>query len=90
MHVWPEYVADYLRAGFGNVQINRPITGSTGLLELTVEDIASIRVPLLNDVGEQKRASAELRAEEARHRNAASEATDILKKARAAFAIAHY
>lgn len=40
----PYYLADYLRKGFGNKQIERLYTGSTGLIELTPEQVASIVV----------------------------------------------
>ena len=34
--VFPEYVCDYLRLGFGATQVQRLFTGSTGLIELRV------------------------------------------------------
>jgi len=58
----PYYVADYLRAGFGSVQVNRLYTGSTGMIELTPEQVGSIVVDLKSSIQEQKKVSDELRA----------------------------
>ncbi|MFN8453991.1 MAG: N-6 DNA methylase [Anaerolineae bacterium] len=83
--VWPEYLADYLRAGFGEEQVNRLFTGSTGLVELTKEHVKSVVVNLLSDVDEQKKVSTELRAREAEHRQAVQDAEAILEEARKKF-----
>lgn len=66
--VWPEYLADYLRIGFGAKQIERLVTGSTGLIELTKDHVNSIIVNLLSGVEEQKQVSQRLRSEEAAKR----------------------
>ncbi len=42
----PYYLCDYLRAGFGAVQITRSFTGSTGMIELTPDQVDSIVVDL--------------------------------------------
>lgn len=44
--VYPEYVCDYLRAGFGAKQIGRLYTGSTGLIELPPDQVDRVYVPL--------------------------------------------
>jgi type I restriction enzyme M protein len=66
--VVPEYLADYLRAGFGAVQIARLYTGSTGLIELTKEALALVYVDLLSGTDEQRRMSEMLRQAEQRYR----------------------
>jgi type I restriction enzyme M protein len=61
----PEYLCDYLRVGFGAKQIFRLFSGSTGMVELTIDHIASIVVDLLGgDLVEQRRNSDALRAGE--------------------------
>jgi len=65
LRVVPEYLCDYLRVGFGQDQIRRLFSGSTGMIELTVEHIKTILIDLLgNDLIAQKRASEQLRAGE--------------------------
>ena len=66
----PTYLADYLRTGFGHVQIERLYTGSTGLIELTREHVDAILVDLLEDVEAQQAASATLRQGESSYRDA--------------------
>lgn len=62
--VVPEYLCDYLRAGFGAQQINRLFSGSTGLIELTPQQVASIYVDLLADTDKQNMAYKNLREAE--------------------------
>ena len=66
----PEYLCDYLRAGFGHQQVDRLFTGSTGLIELNVECVNSIVVNLIGDPNkEQKNISDALRAKERGYQN---------------------
>lgn len=62
--IYPEYLCDYLRKGFGSEQVNRLFTGATGLIELTPEDVSRIYIPKLPKMGEQKKRSKELREKE--------------------------
>lgn len=60
--IYPEYLCDYLRLGFGARQIERMYTGSTGLIELTADQVNKIVVdPLGNDMVRQKEVSQQLR-----------------------------
>lgn len=83
--VYPRYLADYLRAGFGHNQIERLYTGSTGLIELTPQQVESIVVEL-PDIATQKAESNKLRRGEAAARKTSELAEKKLKAARAAFA----
>lgn len=74
----PYYLADYLRNGFGAKQISRLYTGSTGLIELTPEQVDSIVIDLKTDVAEQKALSNKLRAIEENYVSKLKEADDIL------------
>lgn len=82
----PDYLADYLRAGFGAVQVQRLYSGSTGLIELTPEHVKSIVVDTLKgDLAKQKKASEALRAAEGKFRQATTQAKEQLDAALAAF-----
>lgn len=83
--VYPRYLADYLRVGFGRDQIKRLYTGSTGLIELTPQQVESILVELPSPA-KQKTESGKLRAGEAAARKARETAEVRLQAARAAFA----
>ena len=84
----PYYLADYLRVGGGAVQIERLYTGSTGLIELTPEDVNRILVDTLNDDLEtQKKVSQKLREAEAAYQQAIYGATEDLETARSAFLV---
>ncbi len=76
----PYYLADYLRKGFGGKQIERLYTGSTGLIELTPEQVASIVVDLKESVNEQKQISKELRNCEKKYAKKMEEAEKFLKE----------
>ena len=82
--VHPEYLCDYLRAGFGAKQIARLFTGSTGLIELPAEKVDTILVPL-PAVEEQRSRSHALRNAEAKFHGAVSGARKQLDIAYAAF-----
>jgi type I restriction enzyme M protein len=62
--IYPEYLCDYLRVGFGALQIERLYTGSTGLIELTPSHVDSIIVELPASIEEQKMLSENLRMKE--------------------------
>lgn len=57
----PYYMCDYLRCGFGSTQINRLFTGSTGMIELTPEQVNNIVVDLRGGIDEQKKLSSKIR-----------------------------
>lgn len=78
----PCYLVDYLRAGFGAVQIQRLYSGSTGLIELTPEHVNSIVVDTLNnDITSQRTASERLRAAETTFRLSVDAATETYQQA---------
>ncbi len=81
----PEYLCDYLRAGFGALQIERLYTGSTGMIELTPAALDTVAVNLLQSVAEQRKASLALRAGERLARAEAQKADGDLKSAAASF-----
>ena len=82
----PNYLSDYLRIGFGAVQIQRLYSGSTGLIELTPEHVKSIVVDTLgNDQTKQRNASKALRIAEGKFRKATTETQEQLDSALAAF-----
>lgn len=74
----PFYLADYLRKGFGAVQIIRSYTGSTGLIELTPEQINNIVVDPKTDLAEQKRLSKAVRNLESKYTKKIDEASRLL------------
>ncbi|WP_171114626.1 N-6 DNA methylase [Streptomyces sp. Z423-1] len=82
----PYYLADYLRCGFGQLQIQRLFTGSTGLIELTTEALDGVVVDLLSGVEEQRAVSAALRKAESAYSNQIAEAEKGLQAARGIFA----
>ena len=77
--VHPEYLSDYLRCGFGAVQINRLFTGSTGLIELTPDDLNQVVVDLLSSIDEQKEVSKNLRKAEVTFINETEKLKDSLQ-----------
>jgi type I restriction enzyme M protein len=77
----PYYLSDYLRAGFGAIQIKRLFTGSTGLIELTPEQIDSITIDLKTDVDEQKKLSKKIRGIEEKYLETISKADLLLQEA---------
>ena len=62
--IYPEYLCDYLRKGFGHDQIKRVFTGSTGMIEITPEAVDEILVPKLQAISKQKKLSCQLRSKE--------------------------
>jgi type I restriction enzyme M protein len=82
----PYYLADYLRAGGGAIQIQRLYTGATGLIELQPDEVDQILVDLLSGPDEQKAVSDELREAERVFQKAQHDAETSLLGARAKFA----
>lgn len=82
----PYYLADYLRAGGGAIQIERLYTGATGLIELQPEEVDQILVDLLSGPDEQKSVSDALREAERAFQKAQKSAEAHLGDARAQFA----
>ena len=65
---YPEYVCDYLRLGFGAMQIQRLYTGSTNMVELTPDHLKVVVIEL-PDLDAQKAASQEWRSIEVDYRS---------------------
>jgi type I restriction enzyme M protein len=82
----PYYLADYLRCGFGQLQIQRLFTGSTGLIELTTEALDGVIVNPLSGEEEQKAVSTALRKAETAYSRQLAEAARGLQAARGIFA----
>jgi type I restriction enzyme M protein len=82
---YPEYVCDYLRFGFGALQIQRLFTGSTGLVELTAGQLATARIELPDKIDAQKSASKEWRRIERKYRDAIAQAESEFAQSRAKF-----
>lgn len=79
--IYPEFLCDYLRKGFGYEQINRLYTGSTGLIEIQPEDVNEIVIPSLPPINEQKKISDSLRTMESKTDKIIVESTNKLSKA---------
>lgn len=73
----PYYLSDYLRAGFGAIQVNRLFTGSTGMIELTPDQVDSIVVDMRINLKEQKDVSKKLRRIEDKYLKTISQAEEI-------------
>lgn len=78
----PSYLADYLRLGFGAEQIERLYTGSTGLIELTPDQVDSIVVDLKRGVSEQKQLSRQIRKMEKSYVKKLAEAEGLLNSSK--------
>lgn len=83
--IYPEFLCDYLRAGFGAQQIARLFTGSTGLIELPPEALDQVLVDL-PDLAIQRARSKALRAAEDTFTTAVDGARSKLTAARTTFA----
>jgi type I restriction enzyme M protein len=81
----PFYLCDYLRCGFGSLQIQRLYTGSTGLIELTPSDVNRIIVRAPSSVDAQKKSSSLLRNGEAIYQKTIKEAKTELETKRSQF-----
>ena len=83
--VYPEYLCDYLRKGFGHDQIQRVFTGSTGMIEIIPEDVDELLVPKLSSLSKQKKLSGQLRAKEQEASEIAVKAVKIVSAGEDAF-----
>ncbi|MQT28824.1 N-6 DNA methylase, partial [Pseudomonas helleri] len=77
----PYYLCDYLRSGFGAVQINRLYTGSTGMIELTPDQVNSIVVDMRSGLPEQQELSSKVRSLENKYLETLLKAEDINREA---------
>lgn len=77
----PYYLCDYLRTGFGSVQIDRLYTGSTGMIELTPDQVDSIVIDLRSNLKEQKSLSEKVRQLENKYLSTLESADRINKEA---------
>lgn len=77
----PYYLCDYLRCGFGAIQVNRLFTGSTGMIELTPAQVDSIVIDMRKDIKEQKSLSKKIRQLENKYLNTLENAEKINKEA---------
>ncbi|MCK6514667.1 N-6 DNA methylase [Myxococcota bacterium] len=80
-----DYLAAYLRVGFGHVQVERLFSGSTGLIELTPAHVDSVVIDLLDGLPAQVAATKRLLSAESTFRQAAEAAAADLSKARDEF-----
>ena len=78
----PYYLADYLRNGFGAVQVNRLYTGATGLIELTPDQVDTIVVDMQKGVKEQKDISEKMRKLEREYMKKVAEADKLLSESK--------
>jgi type I restriction enzyme M protein len=76
--VYPEYLCDYLRKGFGHDQLYRIFTGSTGMVEVAPDEVNEVLVSTLPPTKEQKRASKQLRKSEKRAAEIAEQSVSVL------------
>lgn len=82
----PYYLCDYLRAGKGQSQIQRLFTGSTGLVELTPDDLDRVLVDVLsNDTELQIFQSKQLRDAEKEYQETTMKARELLATAEERF-----
>lgn len=73
----PCYLCDYLRSGFGSIQIDRLFTGSTGMIELTPVQVDSIVVDMRSSIKEQKELSKKIRSLEDKYLDTLQKAESI-------------
>lgn len=78
-NVYPEFLCDYLRKGFGKDQIARIFTGSTGMIEIAPEEVDEVLVPPLPSREQQEELSNLLRNSERRATEIAGESAKMLR-----------
>jgi len=83
--VYPEYLCDYLRKGFGHDQLYRIITGSTGMVEVTPDDVDGVLVPPFPEKQDQERSSNQLRKSEQEAVQAVKRSVTIMAEGETAF-----
>ncbi|MDP4085101.1 MAG: N-6 DNA methylase [Bacillota bacterium] len=76
----PEYVCDYLRRGFGALQVQRLYTGSTGLIEIQPGDVEKIVFPKFPTLKKQIEISDKLRVKEFETEKLIKQAQEALQK----------
>lgn len=79
--VYPYFLADYIRNGFGAVQVNRLYTGATGLIELTPEQVDKLVIELPETYDKQVQLSKKMREIENCYKEKISEAEELLAQA---------
>jgi type I restriction enzyme M protein len=79
-NIYPEYLCDYLRKGFGSEQIERLYTGSTGLIEIQPGEVDRIVVSSLPTIEEQKSISQRLRKTESETENSVKQLLNKLQE----------
>jgi type I restriction enzyme M protein len=80
----PYFICDYLRSGFGQLQIQRRYTGSTGMIELTPDAVNEILIPKI-PIKEQIKYSADLRQSENEYISMLNQLTDKIGNSRERF-----
>lgn len=83
--IYPEYLCDYLRKGFGSKQIYRLFTGATGLIELQPNDVDEVILPKFPSIASQKKLSDKLRKMEEVTESTIQMAIENLVKEESAF-----
>ena len=83
--IYPEYLCDYLRKGFGHDQLYRAFTGSTGMVEITPDDVNGVVVPPLPPKPEQKLISDKLRKSEKDASDTIARSLELLRDGESAF-----
>lgn len=77
--IYPEYLCDYLRKGFGHDQLYRLFTGSTGMVEIAPDEVNEVLVPPLPSMKEQERISKQLRKTEQSAIEMATQSATVLQ-----------
>lgn len=78
--IYPYFLADYIRNGFGAIQVNRLYTGATGLIELTPEQVDRLVIELPETYEDQVKISEQMRSIENNYNRKLSEAEELLTK----------
>lgn len=78
----PYYLSDFLRNGFGADQVTRFYTGSTGLIELTPDQVDRIVIDVKANLKEQQTLSKKLRLIEDNYVNKLKEADELLNSSK--------
>jgi len=86
--VYPEYLCDYLRKGFGHDQLYRTFTGSTGMVEITPSDVDEIVVPAMPLKRQQKQLSRKLRNAEQNAAKIVTQSESVLLDGETEFRVA--
>ncbi len=79
-NVYPYFLADYIRNGFGAVQVNRLYTGATGLIELTSDQVDKLVIELPKTYEEQVQISKKIRTIENKYNKKLADAEKLLSQ----------